>query len=137
MEGQGRTGDVGGAPPPLGRRGTPKEQARAIMAQIIHQTLGGGPHSGQTPALSQQAQPTRGARGRGRRGKRGSRGDGERRDGVEGKERSAHDPPHRSISWRKEGHLEREGREEVKQEPKGAEEGEEGDEETPWGALVV
>ena len=48
--------DGGGAPPPLGGRGTPDEQARAIVARIILDTPGGGPHSGQTPALAQQAQ---------------------------------------------------------------------------------
>ena len=58
-----RAGDVfemadgGGAPPPLGGRGTPNEQARAIVARIILDTQGGGLHCGQSPALSsQQAQ---------------------------------------------------------------------------------
>ena len=47
-------------PPPTARRskggrGAPEEQARSIVARIINFPSGGGPHSGQTPALPQQA----------------------------------------------------------------------------------
>ena len=37
------TGDGGGGPPPLGGRGTPEEQARAILARLILETPGGRP----------------------------------------------------------------------------------------------
>ena len=62
---QNETGDGGGAPPPLGGRGTPKEQARAIVDRLILETPGGGPHSGQIPALPSQQAQSRGARGHG------------------------------------------------------------------------
>ena len=44
-----------GAPPPLGGRGAPEEQARAIVDQIVNFPSGGVPHSGQT------LEPTQGA----------------------------------------------------------------------------
>ena len=62
--------DGGDAPPPLVGRGTPDEQARAIVAQIILETPGGGTHSGQTPALPSQQAQYQEARGQGRRGRR-------------------------------------------------------------------
>ena len=88
-----------GAPPPLGGRGTPEEQARAIVARIINLTPGGGPHSVQTPELSQQARNIQGARGRGGRGRRGGRWDGERRVRGRGEgERSRQNNPTPHIS---------------------------------------
>ena len=52
-EGEGIRGEAHGgtrvgedAPTPLGGRGTPEEQARAIVDQIINFPPGGGPHSG-------------------------------------------------------------------------------------------
>ena len=45
-----------GAPPPLGGRGTPEEQARSTVARIVNFPSGGGPPSGQTPAPTQQDQ---------------------------------------------------------------------------------
>ena len=68
-----------GAPPPLGGRGIPEDQAQAIVSRIIKLTPRSGPHSGQTPAQPKRAQQTRGARGRGVRGRRGGRGDRDRR----------------------------------------------------------
>ena len=48
-----------GAPPPLGGRGMPEEQARAIVASIVKFPLEGGPPSGQVPEIQrQQAQKT-------------------------------------------------------------------------------
>ena len=94
-EGQCGTGDGGGAPPPLGGRGTPKEQARAIVARIINLTRGGCPHSDQTPAIPQRLQQTRGVRVQGGRGSRGGRGDGDRRGrgrGI-GEINRRHSPP--------------------------------------------
>ena len=53
MDWQGaRVGE--GAPPPLGGRGKPEEQARAIVAQIVNFLPGRDPPSDQT--LAQQAQ---------------------------------------------------------------------------------
>ena len=52
------------APPPLGGRGTPEEQAWAIVARLIIETPGGGQPSGQTPALPSQQPQSQGARGR-------------------------------------------------------------------------
>ena len=43
------------APPPLGGRGTPEEQARAIVDHIVNLPSSGGLPSGQAPALIQQA----------------------------------------------------------------------------------
>ena len=51
---QGGTRVGVGAPTPLGGRGTPEDQARAIVARIINFLPGGGPHSGQTPENQQQ-----------------------------------------------------------------------------------
>ena len=49
-----RTRRGGGRTFPIKGRGTPKEQALAILAQIISTPPGGGPHSGQTLALPPQ-----------------------------------------------------------------------------------
>ena len=88
-----RPGEEVGAPSPLGGRGAPEEQARAIVARIISTPPGGVPHSGQTPAL-QQAQQIRGARVQGGRGRRGGRGYGDRwRRGVGEGEGSTRHPP--------------------------------------------
>ena len=43
-EGQGETGGRVGTPSPVGGKGAPKEQARAIVARIIHQPPGGAAH---------------------------------------------------------------------------------------------
>ena len=77
IRGEVKGGTVGGvgAPPPLGGRGEPEEQARSIVARIINLMPGGGPHSGQTVAITQRARHTRVARGRGGRYQRGGRGD--------------------------------------------------------------
>ena len=72
----------------------PKEQARAIAARIINLPPGGGPHSGQSLAQTQQAQPIQGARGQGRRIRRGGRGDGERRGRGRGEVEGNRNPPH-------------------------------------------
>ena len=70
----------GGAPPLLGERGTPEEQAQAIVARIVNFLLGGGPPSGQAlESNRQQTQHIRGVRGRGSRGRSGGeRGRGEK-----------------------------------------------------------
>ena len=89
-EAQAATGVGEGAPPPLGRRGAPEEQVRAIMARIVNAPPGEGLPGGQTPAPRQQARHTRGDRGRGDRGRIvGGIGGGER--GVTG--RQGHRPP--------------------------------------------
>ena len=62
-----------GAPSPLGERGAPEEQARAIVARIINFLPGGGPPSGQNPATTQQSRQIRGGRGRVSRWRRGWR----------------------------------------------------------------
>ena len=59
-----------GGTSPIRGEGDARRAGQEIMAQIIHPTPGGGPHSGQTPALAQQAQ-SRGARRRGGRGRMG------------------------------------------------------------------
>ena len=94
-EGQGETGVWVGAPPPLGGRRTPKEQARAIMDWIINLMLGGGPHSGQTSLTqTQRSQRTGGARVQGGQDRRGGGGDKERmgRGRREGEGNSKHPP---------------------------------------------
>ena len=53
-ESRGKSGDKVGARPPLGGRGMPDEQARAIVDRIINVTPERGPHSGQTSDLPQQ-----------------------------------------------------------------------------------
>ena len=75
-DGKGGTGVGVDASLPLGGRGTPEEQARAIVAWISNLPPGGGPHSGQTPATPQRAQHIRGAGGRGGIVRRGGKGDG-------------------------------------------------------------
>ena len=47
-----RGGD--GAPSPAGWRGTPEDQARAIINNIVNLPPGGGAYSGQSPATRPQ-----------------------------------------------------------------------------------
>ena len=71
-----------GAPPPLGGRGTPEEQAQEIVERIINQQSGRSPPSGQAPAPHRcQTRPTWGGRGGGDRDRSsGGRGGGRRGD---------------------------------------------------------
>ena len=120
-----------GAPSPLGERGAPKEQARAIVARIINFLPGGGPHSGQTSASPRQARNIRGARGRGGQGRRGGRGGGEKRGRgrEEGEHSQQNNPlPYRASSQRWDDHTARE-REEATAEEDPAEQTEEEEEE--------
>ena len=127
-----------GAPPPLGGRGTPEEQAHAIVSRIFNFLPEGGPPSCQNPAPTNQAQHIQGARGKGRRGGRG-RG---REGGVRGKtgERShiPPPPPQRRREQSQERHKARENGAETEAEKDKAEEEKEGDREgeTPRGAPV-
>ena len=78
------------------------------MARIILDTPGSGPHSGQPPALAQQAQ-SRGARGRGRRRRRISDRPRERRrrgreEGEGEEDPQPISPTRRSCSWQRAGH---------------------------------
>ena len=81
-EQQKRRGCGEGAPPQLGRKGMPEEQAQAIVAHKVNLPLGRDPPRGQAlvPCI-QQSQPTRGSRGQGSRVRRnGGRGGEGRRD---------------------------------------------------------
>ena len=102
----------------------PKEQARAIVARIIHHTSEGFRHSGQTPALSSQQDRPQGSRGRGGRGRRGGGGDGERRRRGRGEgegitQHPPSPPTRRASSRQREGQPAREGRVEAEQDPEG------------------
>ena len=87
-EEQQGVGVGGGTPPPLWGRGVPEDQARSIVVHIVNFHLGGGPHSGQSPAAQpQQARHIRRAGGQGSRGRRGKGREGVDRGETGGQSR--------------------------------------------------